>query len=123
MPHVCFSLGLAFLLHTRLGWREGSLAGRGGEQCRTDEDVDNEHTWQKLWRTGSYIGAKQSIYAPGEVARVFEARFVWPYTSDQGRGVGRLFICILRGCRVGHCGAPYKIKQRGKPDTCQGNSY
>lgn len=51
------------------------------------------------------LGAGEGgIYAPDKVARVSGPRYVWPCTISQGRGVGRCFIYILRGCRVGDRG-------------------
>lgn len=41
---------------------------------------------------------------------------------SQSRVVGRCFICVLRGFRV-RGWRPYKIKQRVKPDNCQGNKF
>lgn len=42
--------------------------------------MGNEHIREQLQRTGSIIRGRRKggIYAPGEVARVSEARFVWP---------------------------------------------
>lgn len=40
---------------------------------------------------------EKCIYTLGEVARVSEARFVWLYTTGQGRGSGRCFIYIYSG--------------------------
>ena len=79
--------------------------------------VQNTYSWEQLWRTGSvYWGTEGDIYAPGKVARVSGARFVWLCTIDQDRGVGRYFICILKG--LGE--EPYKVKQGVKHKNCQG---
>lgn len=63
----------------------------------------------------------RGIYAPGEVARVSQARFVQLSTVGQVRAVGRYFICILGGLVAG-VGA-LKVKQGVNPDSCQGNKF
>jgi hypothetical protein len=61
-----------------------------------------------------------SKHALGEVAMVSGERFVWPCTIGQSRGVGRCFICILRGCmRRGS----YRVKQGVKFDNCRDNKF
>lgn len=60
--------------------------------------VGNEHTQEQLWRAGSFIGGGGGINAPGEMARVSGASIMWLFTTGQGRGVGRCFISIFRGC-------------------------
>jgi hypothetical protein len=46
----------------------------------SNECMGNEHIREQLQRTGSIIRGRRKggIYASGEVARVSEARFVWP---------------------------------------------
>lgn len=80
----------------------------GSWTCRalTDRVLQAMNTArQQLWRTGSFTGggggsgSGDGIYAPGEMAKVSGARFVWPCPSGQGMGVGRYLIYILRGSR------------------------
>lgn len=60
---------------------------------------------------------EMGICAPGEIVTASGARFVWLCTIDQDRGVGRYFICILKG--LGE--EPYKVKQGVKSNNCQSN--
>lgn len=46
-----------------------------------------EHTQEELWRTGLVCWGEGGIYAPGEIGKVPGARFVWPCTTGQGRGI------------------------------------
>lgn len=50
---------------------------------------------EKAWRTDAVYSGGDN-YALGEVSRVSWARFVWPCTIGQNRGIERYFICILR---------------------------
>lgn len=61
--------------------------------------------------------SQKSIYVPEEVARVFGARDskVWEDTLLTYSGaVG--YVCVGGG-------RPYKVKQGGNPDNCQGNRF
>jgi hypothetical protein len=68
------------------------------------------------------LGTGRAIYAPGEVASISGARFAWPCTIGQGRGVGRCFIYILKDWQV-QGGKPYKAKQGVRPDNSWGNKF
>jgi hypothetical protein len=89
--------GVASLLSTGLGWREGSLAGMGGCNVGLGGELVPE---QRIYTLGTALenwlslrdAGKRIIYAPGEVARVSGAKLVWPCAIGQDRSVGR--VCL-----------------------------
>lgn len=76
------------------------MAGLGGcnvgSVCSSEEHTHLEAALENWFRLLG-VGAGGGIYVTGEVTRVSGARFVWLCTIVQDRGVGRYFICILRG--------------------------
>lgn len=71
-------------------------------QCRVSFVRAMNTPWNNFGELVHLLGEGE-ICASGDVTRVSEARFVWPYTIDQVRDIGRCFDYILRGCRVYVC--------------------
>ena len=70
-----------------------------------------------------FIGRGESgICVSREVTRVFGARFVWPCTIGQGRGVEQYLIFIHKDCRIWE-ERSYMADKGAKPDNRQGNKF
>lgn len=103
LPPNC-QVSRLFVYPAGLEWEKLSRMWLNSLQDLCDHKcTGNEHSGELLQRTCSFIegGGREGVFMPlGKALRVFWARFVWPCTIGQSKGIGRCFIYILRGCRM-----------------------